>query len=304
MEISKDSFELVPESEKNVHEIIRPSVTYLQDAWRRLKKNKLAMFGLIMIIIIAIFAVFGPMISKFNYYSNDFTVANSGPTFIHPFGTDQFGRDEFTRIMYGGRISLTIALVASVISFGIGIIYGGISGFFGGTVDVIMMRIVEGVSSVPFMIYVILIMVIMGAGMKSIIIAIAATYWVDMARIVRGEILQLKQEEFVLAARTLGASNMRIIIRHLLPNSMGPIIVTLTLNIPAAIFTEAFLSFVGLGIPAPQASWGTLCSDSLSSYMLFPTQLFFPALAICLTMFAFNFLGDGLRDALDPKMRK
>jgi oligopeptide transport system permease protein len=304
MEISKDSFELVPESEKNVHEIVRPSVTYLQDAWRRLKKNKLAMFGLIMIAIIAIFAVFGPMISKFNYYSNDFTVANSGPTFIHPFGTDQFGRDEFTRIMYGGRISLTIALVASVISFGIGIIYGGISGFFGGTVDVIMMRIVEGVSSVPFMIYVILIMVIMGAGMKSIIIAIAATYWVDMARIVRGEILQLKQEEFVLAARTLGASNMRIIIRHLLPNSMGPIIVTLTLNIPAAIFTEAFLSFVGLGIPAPQASWGTLCSDSLSSYMLFPTQLFFPALAICLTMFAFNFLGDGLRDALDPKMRK
>jgi len=304
MEISKDSFELVPESEKNVHEIVRPSVTYLQDAWRRLKKNKLAMFGLIMIVIIAIFAVFGPMISKFNYYSNDFTVANSGPTFIHPFGTDQFGRDEFTRIMYGGRISLTIALVASVISFGIGIIYGGISGFFGGTVDVIMMRIVEGVSSVPFMIYVILIMVIMGAGMKSIIIAIAATYWVDMARIVRGEILQLKQEEFVLAARTLGASNMRIIIRHLLPNSMGPIIVTLTLNIPAAIFTEAFLSFVGLGIPAPQASWGTLCSDSLSSYMLFPTQLFFPALAICLTMFAFNFLGDGLRDALDPKMRK
>jgi len=304
MEISKDSFELLPESEKKVNEIVRPSVTYLQDAWRRLKKNKLAMLGLIMIIIIAIFAVFGPMISKFNYYSNDFTVANMGPSFIHPLGTDEFGRDLFTRIMYGGRISLTIALVASVISFGIGIVYGGISGYFGGTVDTIMMRIVEGVSSVPFMIYVILIMVIMGAGMKSIIIAIAATYWVDMARIVRGEILQLKQEEFVLAARTLGASNMRIILRHLLPNSMGPIIVTLTLNIPAAIFTEAFLSFVGLGIPAPQASWGTLCSDSLSSYMLFPTQLLFPALAICLTMFAFNFLGDGLRDALDPKMRK
>ena len=304
MEIPKELFELVPESEKKVNEIVRPSVTYFQDAWRRLKKNKLAMLGLIMIIIIAIFSIFGPIFSKFNYYSNDFSVANNGPNFIHPFGTDQFGRDEFTRIMYGGRISLTIALVASIISFGIGIIYGGISGFFGGTVDTIMMRVVEGVSSVPFMIYVILIMVIMGAGMKSIIIAIAATYWVDMARIVRGEILQLKQQEFVLAARTLGASNMRIIIKHLLPNSMGPIIVTLTLNIPAAIFTEAFLSFVGLGIPAPQASWGTLCSDSLSSYTLFPMQLLFPALAICLTMFAFNFLGDGLRDALDPKMRR
>lgn len=304
MEISKDLFELVPESEKNVNEIIRPSVTYWQDAWRRLKKNKLAMLGLIMIIIIAIISVFGPMISKFNYYSNDFSVANIGPSFIHPLGTDQFGRDEFTRIMYGGRISLTIALVASVISFGIGILYGGISGFFGGTVDTIMMRIVEGVSSIPLMIYVILIMVIIGAGMPSLIIAIAATYWVDMARIVRGEILQLKQQEFVLAARTLGASNSRILLKHLLPNSMGPIIVTLTLNIPAAIFTEAFLSFVGLGIPAPKASWGVLCSDSLSSYMLYPTQLFFPALAICLTMFAFNFLGDGLRDALDPKMRR
>lgn len=304
MEIPKDSFELIPQSQKKVNEIVRPSVTYFQDAWMRLKKDKLAMLGLIMIIIIALFAIFGPMISKFNYYSNDFAVANGGPSFIHPLGTDQFGRDLFTRIMYGGRISLTIALVASVISFGIGIIYGGISGFFGGTVDTIMMRIVEGVSSVPFMIYVILIMVILGAGMESIIIAIAATYWVDMARIVRGEILQLKQQEFVLAARTLGASNMRIIIKHLLPNSMGPIIVTLTLNIPAAIFTEAFLSFVGLGIPAPQASWGTLCSDALGSYMLFPTQLLFPSLAICLTMFAFNFLGDGLRDALDPKMRK
>lgn len=304
MHISKDLFEVVSEEEKNINEIVRPSVTYWQDAWRRLKENKLAIGGLILIVIIALFSIFGPMLSKYNYYSNDFSVANLGPTAGHILGTDQFGRDMFTRIMYGGRISLTIALVASIISFGIGVIYGGISGYFGGTVDTVMMRIVEGVSSIPLMIYVILIMVIIGAGMPSLIIAIAATYWVDMARIVRGEILSLKQQEFVLAAKTLGASSSRILIKHLVPNSMGPIIVTLTLNIPQAIFTEAFLSFVGLGIPAPKASWGVLCSDALTSYQLFPTQLVFPALAICITMFAFNFFGDGLRDALDPKMRK
>lgn len=304
MEISKELFERVSDEEKNINEIVRPSVSYWQDAWRRLKENKLAITGLVIIVIIALISIFGPMLSKYNYYSNDFNVANEGPSLQHLLGTDQFGRDLFTRIMYGGRISLTIALVASAICLGIGIIYGGISGYFGGTVDNIMMRIVEGVSSIPLMIYVILIMVVIGAGIQSIIIAIAFTYWVDMARIVRGEILQLKQQEFVLAAKTLGASTRRILLKHLIPNSMGPIIVTLTLNIPQAIFTEAFLSFVGLGIPAPKASWGVLCNDALSGYQMFPYQLLFPALALCITMFAFNFLGDGLRDALDPKMRK
>ena len=254
MEISKELFERVSDEEKNINEIVRPSVSYWQDAWRRLKENKLAITGLVIIVIIALISIFGPMISKYNYYSNDFNVANEGPSIQHLLGTDQFGRDLFTRLMYGGRISLTIALVASAICLGIGIIYGGISGYFGGTVDNIMMRIVEGVSSIPLMIYVILIMVVIGAGIQSIIIAIALTYWVDMARIVRGEILQLKQQEFVLAAKTLGASTTRILAKHLIPNSMGPIIVTLTLNIPSAIFTEAFLSFIGLGLPAPQAS--------------------------------------------------
>lgn len=244
------------------------------------------------------------MLSPYNYYSNDFTVANLGPTAKHLLGTDQFGRDELTRIMYGGRISLTIALVASLISIFIGIIYGGIAGYVGGTVDTIMMRVIEFIASIPLMIVVILVMVIIGAGIKSMIIAISITYWVDMARIVRGEVLQLKQQEFVLAAKTLGASSRRILFKHLLPNSMGPIIVTITLTIPQAIFTEAFLSFVGLGIPAPQASWGTLCNEALPGLQLFPGQLLFPALAICITMFAFNFLGDGLSDALDPKMRK
>ena len=304
MEISKDLFELVPEEQKNTNEIIRPSVTYWADTWRRLKENKLAMIGLIAIIIITILAIFGPFVSKYNYFTNDLVNQDMGPSAEHFFGTDQLGRDVLTRVLYGGRISLIIALVASLISFGIGIVYGGVSGYFGGTVDTIMMRIVEGVSSVPFMVVAILLSVVIGQGMKSIIIAIAFAYWVDMARIVRGEILQLKQQEFVLAARTLGASSRSIIFKHLLPNSMGPIIVTLTLNIPQAIFTEAFLSYLGLGIAAPEASWGVLCSDAMNAYQIFPHELLFPSLAICVTMFAFNFLGDGLRDALDPKMRK
>ncbi|MCR3761828.1 ABC transporter permease [Clostridium felsineum] len=302
--INKDLFKTVSEDRKKTHEKARPSFTYWQDVWRRFKSNKLSIVGLVIIIIIVLFAVVGPIFSKFNYYTNDYSSANLAPNGTHIFGTDNLGRDLLTRVMWGGRISLTIALVASIISFVIGIIYGGISGYFGGTVDNIMMRIVEGVASLPLMIYVILIMVIVGQGMASLIIAIALTYWVDMARIVRGQILQLKQEEFVLAAKTLGASSKRILLKHLLPNTMGPIIVNLTLNIPNAIFTEAFLSFVGLGVPAPQASWGTLCSNALGSYQMYPYQLLFPALALCVTMFGFNFLGDGLSTALDPKMRK
>ncbi|PJI08443.1 MULTISPECIES: ABC transporter permease [Clostridium] len=302
--IDKALFKPVSEDRKKTHEKARPSVTYWQDVWRRFKANKLAMVGLIIIICVAIFSIFGPMVSKYNYYTNDYTIENLSPSSAHIFGTDNLGRDILTRVMYGGRISLSIALVASLISIVVGIIYGGISGYCGGNVDNIMMRIVEGISSLPLMIYMILIMVVLGAGMKSLIIAIAFTYWVDMARTVRGQILQLKQEEFVLAARTLGASSRRILLKHLLPNAMGPIIVNMTLNIPNAIFTEAFLSFVGLGIPAPQASWGTLCSNALGSYQMFPYQLLFPALALCITMFGFNFLGDGLSTALDPKMKK
>jgi oligopeptide transport system permease protein len=304
MEIKKELFERIPLEEKDLNVIVRPSVTFWQDAWRRLRANKLAMGGLIFVICITLAAIFVPMLSKFNYHTQDFSVANRTPYSVHWFGTDQFGRDIFIRVLYGARVSLTIAYVASLLMLFVGILYGGIAGYVGGIVDNIMMRVVDVIYTIPTMIIVILIMVIVGAGLKSIIIALAISYWVDMARIVRGEILQLKEQEFVLAARTLGAPGKRILLKHLVPNSMGPIIVTMTLMIPSAIFTEAFLSFIGLGIPAPQASWGTLASDALTGYMSFPYQLFFPSLAICLTMLAFNLLGDGLRDALDPKMRK
>ncbi|MBU3192951.1 ABC transporter permease [Clostridium algidicarnis] len=302
--IDIEMFNKVSDEEKIKDEIVRPSVTYWQDAWRRLKANKLAIVSLGFIIAITLGAIFVPMFSKFDYFSNDFSVANQRSSSVHWFGTDQFGRDLFVRIMYGARYSLTIAYVASFLNFVIGVLYGGIAGYVGGTVDSVMMRIVDIIYSIPMMIYVILLMVIIGPGLKSIIVALAISYWLSMARIVRGEILQLKEQEFVLAARVLGANGKRILLRHLIPNSMGSIIVTLTLLIPSAIFTEAFLSFVGLGIPAPKASWGTLTSEALQGYTIYPYQLIFPSLAICFTILAFNLLGDGLRDALDPKLRK
>jgi oligopeptide transport system permease protein len=304
IELTDDMFERVSQDEKNSEEIVRPSLTFWQDAWIRLKANKLAMAGLTFVVFITLVAIFGPMLSKYNYYSQDLNMANQPPSGAHWFGTDKFGRDIFVRILYGARISLTVGYVASLLNIFIGVLYGGIAGYFGGIVDNIMMRIVDVLYSIPMTIYVILLMVIIGAGLKSIIIALAIGFWLTMARIVRGQIMSLKEQEFVLAAKTLGASSSRIILKHLIPNCLGPIIVTLTLSVPDAIFTESFLSFIGLGVSAPQASWGTLASDALEGYQLYPTQLLFPALAICLTILAFNLLGDGLRDALDPKMRK
>ncbi|AGK97926.1 ABC transporter permease [Clostridium pasteurianum] len=304
MEFPKDMFERIPNKEKAKNEVVRPSLTYWQDVWMRIKKNKLAMLGLIVVILVTLLAIFGPMFSKYDYHTQNFAIANQGPSAAHWFGTDKFGRDSFVRVLYGARISLTVGYVASILSIVIGVVYGGISGYFGGRVDNIMMRIVEAIYAIPITIYVILFMVVLGTGLKSIIIALAVAFWITMARIVRGQVMSLKQQEFVLAAKTLGASPFRILLKHLIPNCMGPIIVTLTLSVPDAIFQEAFLSFIGLGVPAPMASWGTLASDALEGYQLYPFQLFFPAMAICITMLAFNLLGDGLRDALDPKMRK
>jgi oligopeptide transport system permease protein len=220
-------------------------------------------------------------------------------------GTDMMGRDILVRVLYGARISLMVAFIAAIVNFFIGVLYGGISGYLGGNVDNIMMRIVDVIGTIPLTLYVILIMVTLGStGFVSIVIALGSVYWVGMARIVRSQVLSLKEQEFVYAAITIGTPPFKILTKHLIPNSMGSIIVTVTMLIPSAIFTESFLSFIGLGVSSPMASWGTLCSDALEGLRISPYQLIFPAAAICLTMFCFNFLGDGMRSALDPKSSK
>lgn len=294
----------VPQEEKDAEKISRPSLTYWQDAWRRLKRNPTAMIGLVVIIMLFTIAIVGPWLTSITYSDQDLQNTNTGPTAKHWFGTDAHGRDLYIRVLYGARISLLVAVVATVVNFMIGVLYGGISGYLGGRVDNILMRIVDIINTIPLTLYAIILMVVIGGGLKSIMITLGTVYWVGMARIVRGQVLSLKEQEYVLAARTLGASTWRILVRHLIPNAMGPIIVTATMLIPSAIFTEAFLSFIGLGVSAPMASWGSLANDALGGLRSYPYQLFFPSAAICVTMLAFNFLGDGLRDALDPRLRK
>ncbi|WP_084766965.1 ABC transporter permease [Clostridium nigeriense] len=312
LDIDKELFTPLNEEEKKFEEIVRPSVGYWADAWRRLKNNKVALFSLIMIVIVVLFAFLGPILMEkvlgYTYYDTNLQATDLRPSAQHWFGTDNLGRDLFVRVMYGARYSLIIAISAAAINLVIGVLYGGIAGFFGGKVDNIMMRIVDVLYSIPTQIYVIILMAAFkkegSTGLTTIILAMAISYWVGMARIVRGEILELKQREFVLAAKALGASKVRILFRHLIPNCMGSILVTLTLFVPQAIFTEAFLSFIGLGINAPLASLGTLANDASGLLSTAAYQLLFPAGAICIIILAFNLFGDGLTEALDPKNKK
>jgi oligopeptide transport system permease protein len=286
------------------YDISRRSTTYWQDAWRRLKKNKAAMIGLTFLIFITLLAILGPYFAKHTYSDQILSLSNANPSAEYWFGTDNLGRDMYVRTLYGARISMSIGIVASLITLVIGVVYGGISGYFGGRVDSIMMRIVDIMYCIPMLLYIIMLMVILGPGLINIFIALGLVYWLRMARIVRGQILSLKEQEYIMAVKLTGASTWRILSRHLIPNTLGPIIITATLAIPEAIFTEAFLSFIGLGVSAPMASWGVLASEGVANLRSYPFQLFFPAAAISITMLCFNFLGDGLRDALDPRMRK
>lgn len=298
-------FERAPKRHEEAEGVKRPGSSYWQDAWRRLRRNWAAMIGLYTIFALFLMAIFGPFLTDYTYYGNQLENKNAAPSTEHWFGTDELGRDVFTRTWYGARISLTIGVVAALIDLVIGVLYGGIAGYKGGRLDEVMMRMVDVLWGLPYLLVVILLLVVMGPGLITIIIALTATGWLNMARLVRGQVLQLKQQEFVLAARTLGADSKRLMWRHLIPNAMGPIIVMLTFTVPSAIFAEAFLSFLGLGVQAPIASWGTMINDALVVILSDEWwRLFFPAFMLSFTLLAFNALGDGLRDALDPKMRK
>ncbi len=416
--MSDKKFNFLASEQKLDKEQTRKSLTYWQDVWRRLKKNRLAVIGLISVVIIILFATIGPMLNKYKYntqyldYKNipprleiytlddDLSVYMSGmlhlihvsedgelikrfdlaasdrnlftrvytyrlydendvevaavavdfsyqtdpakedegilysftyngveyktptdkvwnKTFL--LGTDLNGRDLLSRVMYGTGISLIIAFVAAIINLFIGVLYGSISGFLGKNVDIVMMRIVDIINSIPLLLYVILLMVVLkdswfelnvldkifgAGGLGTIILTLISVYWVGMARLVRGQVLSLKEQEYVLAAQTMGVKNFKIIQKHLIPNALGPIIVTMAMMIPTAVFTEAFLSFIGLGISAPRASLGSLANDGAKFMQTYPYQLVVPSITIAFMMLAFNFLGDGLRDALDPRLRK
>lgn len=302
--INDDMFTVVGKDVENYNAITRPSLTYWQDAWTRLKKNKVAMLGLSIIILYIIMAIIGPYLNSMDYRTTDSTATDQLPSLKHWFGTDSLGRDLWVRIWLGARVSLTIGFAVTLLNQFIGIIIGGISGYFGGPIDMIIMRIIDVLYGIPSLIVAILVMMVRGgSGMTSLIIAMVIIGWIGSARFVRGQVLQLKNQEFVLASKVLGASSMRIILKHLIPNMMGLLITNITMAIPGAIFGEAFLSYIGIGIQPPDTSWGQLAQAGSQTFRVYPWEMFLPSFFISTTMLSLNLLGDGLRDALDPKMR-
>jgi oligopeptide transport system permease protein len=280
-----------------------PGRSLWRDAWRRLKRNRAAMAGLVILAVIALLAILAPLLSRYAFDAVDFDAISVPPDAAHWFGTDDLGRDLFARTLYGGRISLLVGLVATVVSLLLGVSYGAISGYVGGAVDSLMMRLVEILYSVPFIFLVILLMVLFERSILLIFVAIGAVEWLDMARIVRGQAMALKRREFVEAARSMGVEGWTMIRRHIIPNTLGPVVVYATLTVPRVILIESFLSFLGLGVQEPMTSWGVLISDGARLMETQPWMLVFPASFLAATLFAFNFLGDGLRDALDPRDR-
>lgn len=329
-------FEKASEEEKRQQEVMGESTTFFRDGMRRLRKNPLAMGAIVVLVLIILIIIIGPMIVPYGYAdiikgasnlspfeysaSEQASIAAGESVFPHIFGTDSLGRDYFVRVCYGARVSLGVGFFASVLVLIIGMLYGSIAGYLGGKVDLIMMRIVDIIYSLPDMLLIILLAVVLnetladaikgtilaklGVNMLSLFIVFGLLYWVSMARLIRGQILTIKQNEYVLAAQCIGTSTPRIIRKHVLPNCLSVIIITTALEIPSAIFTESYLSFLGLGVSAPMPSLGSLANDARSGLQSYPSKLLFPALTICLIVLALNLLGDGLRDAFDPKLSR
>lgn len=275
-----------------------------QDAWIKLSKNYLALFGLAIIGLLCVISLLTPWIAPYGYEQQNLLLGATSPSAEHWLGTDIFGRDMLTRIMYGGRVSLTVGFIATAVALVIGVLWGAVAGFVGGRVDAVMMRIVDIMYALPFMIFIVLLMVVFGRNILLLFLAIGAVEWLTMARIVRGQVMALRKQEFIEAAHSLGLSQWTIIRRHIIPNTLGPVIVYTTLTIPSVMLLEAFLSFLGLGIQPPQSSWGLLINYGVETMEEYPWLLIFPGVTLSLTLFALNFLGDGLRDALDPRTSK
>lgn len=275
-----------------------------KDAVARLRNNKMAMASLFVLLFMITIALLTPWIAPYSYEEQNLDLGASAPSVEHWVGTDTLGRDQLTRIMYGSRISLMVGFIATAVALTIGVLWGAVAGFLGGRVDAVMMRIVDALYALPFTIFIILLTVIFGSSMLLLFLAIGAVEWLTMARIVRGQVLTIKRQEFVEAAVSMGLSPWRIISRHLIPNVLGPVIVYTTLTIPSVILLESFLSFLGLGIQPPASSWGSLISGGVETMEEYPWLLIFPGLALTITLFSLNFLGDGLRDALDPRASK
>jgi oligopeptide transport system permease protein len=291
---------------KLAHDRIAPptgSGSPLQDALRRLGRNRLAMVGLGMLGVLLLLAVLAPWVAPYAFDRTDLRTGPQPPSARHPLGTDELGRDVFTRILYGARISFAVGLLATLVSLGIGVSYGSVAGLAGGRVDQLMMRAVDVLYGLPFMFFVILLVVLFGRNILNLFLALGAVQWLTMARIVRTQVRSLTAREFVLAARAAGASPVRLLLRHVLPNALGPIVVYATLTVPAVMLEEAFLSFLGLGVQPPMASWGSLAAEGAAAMDVYPWLIVFPGLALSVTLLSLNFLGDGLRDALDPRLR-
>jgi oligopeptide transport system permease protein len=274
------------------------------DALRRLRKNRLAWAGTILLVLMLIAVTAGPLLSPYSYETQDLSLQASSPSAKHWLGTDALGRDLLTRLLYGGRISFMVGFAATGVSLLVGVLYGAAAGFAGGRTDSVMMRIVDILYALPFTIFVIILMVFLKKSIVLLFLAIGAVEWLTMARIVRAQIMSLKQKEFVEAAVAMGFSRRRILLRHLIPNALGPIIVYATLTVPQVMLLEAFLSFLGFGVQPPMSSWGVLIKEGVDSMEEYPWLLIFPSLALSATLFSLNFLGDGLRDALDPRASK
>jgi oligopeptide transport system permease protein len=271
------------------------------DAFDRLKKNKLAVISGIILIGLIVLAIFAPWIAPHSYSYQNLELGAVGPSGTYWLGTDTLGRDQFSRILYGARVSLLVGFVATAVALVIGVSWGIVAGFFGGKIDSTMMRIVDILYGLPFIIFIILLMVIFGRNIWLLFLAIGAVEWLTMARIVRGQVLTLKNQEFVLAAQAMGVRNLSLFFRHILPNILGTIAVYATLTIPQVMLLEAFLSFLGLGVQPPMSSWGTLIRYGVESMEEYPWMLIFPGLIFTITLFCLNFFGDGLRDAIDPR---